>query len=294
MRSGGAAPVGADRANMCIDGFMASTPIQDAPASGTSDRDDKKSRRHTGLLQRLESVGYASVEEMAALFDVTVQTIRRDITELSAEGRVRRYHGGAALGWAIDPVTYRNRRIERVAAKRSIAERVAELIPDGSSIFLDAGTTCEAVATALTVRSNLKVVTYNLHAATLLSDRTDFTIAVPAGFVRNVDASVIGETDSAIAFLQRFRFDWAIISVSGIEEDGRMADDDYAEVALVRAALDRSRNVILAADSTKFGRSGLVELCNIRQISTVVTDAKLNEAFQAMIETSGTQVVIGS
>lgn len=259
----------------------ASRPGAPEPVAG-----DKKSRRQNAVLLLLEQVGYASVEQLADRFGITTQTVRRDIAELSAAGKVRRYHGGAAISMAaIDAVTYRQRRVERVEAKRRIAARVAELIPDGASVFLDTGTTCETVAEALVARSNLKVVTYSLRAATLLADRTDFTIAVPGGFVRNVDGSVFGE--GAVDFIRRFRFDVAIIAVSGVEADGRLSDDDHNEVAVVRAAMKLARSIILTADSSKFDRTALVELGNVADVSAFVTDAEPGAALQALIAESG-------
>lgn len=231
----------------------------------------KKARRQQALLELLEAAGYVSVEEIAERFQVTTQTARRDIADLSATGRVRRHHGGVALAPAIDVVTYRQRRIDRIEAKRQIAQRVAAIVPDGAAIYLDCGTTCEAIAEALTQRSGLKVVTCNLRAASLLGDQTDFTIAVPGGFVRNADGSVFGE--DAAEFIRRFRFDMAIISVSGVELDGRLADDDYQEVALARVAIGISHEVLLAVDAYKFGRSGLVELGTLEEVSVLITDA---------------------
>jgi len=230
----------------------------------------KKGRRQQALLELLETTGYVSVEQIAERFQITTQTARRDIADLSALGRVTRHHGGVALAMGIDVVTYRQRRIERVDAKRRIAQEVVALVPDGASVYLDCGTTCEAIADALVQRSALKVVTCNLRAASLLGERTDFTIAVPGGFVRNADGSVFGE--GAADFLRSFRFDLAIISVSGIEMDGRMADDDHQEVALARTAIALSRTVLLAVDSFKFGRSGLVELGNLRDVSLLVSE----------------------
>lgn len=230
----------------------------------------KKARRQQALLQLLEAAGYVSVEEISERFQVTTQTARRDIADLTVTGRVRRHHGGVALAPAIDVVTYRQRRIDRIEAKRRIAQRVASVVPDGAAIYLDCGTTCEAIAEALTQRSGLKVVTCNLRAATLLGDQTDFTIAVPGGFVRNADGSVFGE--DAAEFIKRFRFDMAIISVSGVELDGRLADDDYREVALARAAIGISQKVLLAVDAYKFGRSGLVELGSLESVCMLITD----------------------
>lgn len=252
---------------------------------------DKKSRRQHELVLLLERVGYASVEQLAERFAITTQTVRRDIAELSAVGKLRRYHGGAAISAAaLDPMIYRQRRVERVEAKRRIAARVAELVRDGASVFLDTGTTCEAVAEALTARAELKVVTYSLRAATLLADRTDFTIAVPAGFVRNVDGSVFGEGTSD--FIRRFRFDVAIIAVSGIEADGRMADDDHNEVSIVRTAMKLARSIILAADSSKFDRAALVELSNVVDVSDLVTDAAPGQELRSLLDSAGVKLHI--
>ena len=223
-------------------------------------------------------------------FAVTPQTVRRDILDLHEQGKARRYHGGVALASPIDTSTYRQRRTDNIEIKRRIGGRVAELVPDGASIFLDAGSTCVAAAEALTARSGLKVVTYNLRAAMILMEQTDFTIAIPGGFVRNVDGSVVGE--AVPDFVRRFRFDVAVIAVSGIEEDGSMGDDDQHEVAVVQAAIGRARSVLLATGSDKFYRTALVSLGSIRNVSDVVTDAAPNGSLGRIIASSGVRLHI--
>jgi DeoR family glycerol-3-phosphate regulon repressor len=250
----------------------------------------KKALRQQALLRILEKTGYASVEELTTMFAVTPQTIRRDILELDAQGRARRYHGGVALASPIDTGTYRQRRTGNIDIKRRISRRVVELVPDGASVFLDAGSTCVAVAEALASRSGLKVVTYNLRAAMILMDQSDFTIAIPGGFVRNVDGSVIG--DGLADFVRRFRFDTAIIAVSGIEADGSMGDDDQHEVAVVRAAIGQAQSVLLATGSDKFYRTALVSLGSIREVSDVVTDLAPNGSLGRIIATSGVRLHI--
>lgn len=244
----------------------------------------KKTLRQQQLLSLLEKSGYASVEELTTRFAVTSQTIRRDIGDLAAGGRVRRYHGGVALASPIDAQTYRQRRVEQASVKRRIARRVAELVPDGASVFLDAGSTCEAVAEALCERRGLKLVTYSLRAAVTLTDRTDFTIAVPGGFVKNVAGSVMAE--DVADFIRRFRFDVAIIAVSGIDEDGGMGDDDQTEVSIVRAATGQARSTLLASDSSKFYRTALVHLGSVTEVSDLVTDAAPQGALQQILAAS--------
>lgn len=250
----------------------------------------KRAIRQRALLTLLEKAGYASVEELTAALSVTPQTIRRDIADLSDGGKVRRYHGGASLASPIDPGTYRKRRVDKVDVKRRIARRAAELVPNGATLFLDAGSTCEAVAEALAERKGLKVVTYSLRAAMILMDRTDFTIAVPGGFVRHVDGSVIG--DAIVEFVRRFRFDVAIIAVSGIEEDGSIGDDDQNEVDIVRSAIGQARSVMLVADSSKFHRAALVSLGSITEVFDFVTDLSPDGSLERLIGASGVRLHI--
>ncbi|PKR89774.1 glycerol-3-phosphate transcriptional regulator protein [Pleomorphomonas diazotrophica] len=245
---------------------------------------DKKTRRQRSLMQHLEQFHYISLEEIATRFSVTTQTARRDIQELEMAGKVRRLHGGATAAHPIDPGVLRARRVENAEAKQRIGAAVAARISNGSAIFIDTGTTCEAVALALLGHKDLRVVTYSLRVATALSEGTDFTVAVPGGFVRRVDSGVFRQDTPE--FIGRFKFDTAIISVSGIDSAGDIGDDDHAEVAAVQAAMKQAETIILAVDGSKFGRRALVKLASLRDVHELVTDAppradlmhKLNEA----------------
>lgn len=250
----------------------------------------KKTARQRRIIEIVGRRGFATVEELAGALDVTTQTIRRDLVDLSELGQVRRYHGGAGLSGEIDTANYRRRKVERADAKRRMGERIAQLVPDGASLFLDGGTTVEAVAEALTARRGLKVVTYNLRVANYLSEHTDFVISLPGGVVRNADGSIFGE--GAAAFMRRFRVDTAIIGISGIDDSGMMTDDDFEEVSLVRVAMAQARSVILATDSTKFGKQALVCLGPVSEIHTLVTDAAPGPELQAILAAANVAVHI--
>ncbi|GLK73502.1 DeoR/GlpR transcriptional regulator [Ancylobacter dichloromethanicus] len=249
------------------------------------DDEGKKARRRAFLMQYLEQNRYISVEEIASRFSVTTQTARRDIVALELEGKVRRLHGGAVASTPIDPTIYRQRRIANASAKEAIGGAIARLVPDNASVFIDTGTTCEAVARALIDHKGLRVVTYSLRVAATLSECTDFTIAVPGGFVRQVDGGVFSQ--SSAEFIQAFKFDFVIISVSGIDEDGDIGDDDYAEVTAVRAAMLQAGQVILALDSSKFGRRGLVRLGSLSDVDLLVTETAPTGDLAAVAEKSG-------
>ena len=156
------------------------------------------------------------------------------------------------------------------AQKQRIGELVAGLIPDGASIFIDSGTTCEAIARALSRRNHLRVLTYSLRVATILNENTNFTLAVPGGFVRPIHGGIFQEETPD--FIRNFKFDSAIISVSGIDNDGDLCDDDRAESVVATAAMAQSDQKVLAVDGSKFGKRAMVRLGSITNMNTLVTD----------------------
>lgn len=247
------------------------------------DSEDKKSQRQRLLMEQLEAQRYISLDEVASRFSVTQQTARRDIVELERHGKLRRLHGGAMISNSVEPSELRSRRIRNAQAKERIGACVADLVADGASIFLDTGTTCEAVSRALVRRRNLRVVSYSLRIAAYLSEVTDFTIAVPGGFVRQGDGGVFQEQSQS--FITGFKFDLAILSVSGVDDEGDLGDDDQAEVETVRSAMRRSQKVLLAVDSSKFGHRGLVRLGSLSDVDFLVSDAPPSTSIAAAVET---------
>ncbi len=252
---------------------------------------DRKGNRQQLLMEQLAAQRYISIEEIARRFSVTTQTARRDIMELERQGKVRRLHGGAMLANSVEPGELRRRRVTNSLAKDRIGARVADLVEDGASVFLDTGTTCEAVARALVSRENLRVVSYSLRIAAFLREVTDFTIAIPGGFVRQVDGGVFQE--QARSFISGFKFDLAILSVSGIDDEGDLGDDDEAEVESVRTAMQHSSRVLLAVDGSKFGHRGLVRLGRISDVDMIVTDRPPPPGIAALVEQAGVDLHLG-
>lgn len=250
----------------------------------------KKEIRQQALLQWIENSHYVSLEEIAERFHVTTQTARRDIADLEHRGKVRKLHGGVSQLTPLDPVTYRQRRHDRADEKVRIAEAVVALIPDGATVFLDTGTTCEAIANALVSREQLHLVTYSLRSAAIISEKTDFTLAVPGGFVRPIDGGMFQEDTPE--FIRRFKFDYAIISVSGIDDDGDLCDDDHTEVAVVSAALGQAAHKLLAVDSSKFGKRAMVKLGSVRDVTALVTNEMPAPILARILEEANIPVIL--
>ncbi len=249
----------------------------------------KKESRQGAILRLMEQNFYVSIDEIAGRFSVTTQTARRDILALEEAGKVRRLHGGAVIVSPLETTVYRQRRVDNAVQKERIGELVADLVPDGASIFIDSGTTCEAIARALTGRSHLRVVTYSLRVATILSENSNFTLAVPGGFVRPVHGGIFQEDTPD--FIRRFKFDSAIICVSGIDSDGDICDDDHAESVIATSAMAQAERTILAVDSSKFGRRAMVRLGTIADVHTLVTDARPDGEILRLLEESGVEIV---
>ena len=137
--------------------------------------------RQQSILERAREQGYVSIDELAQAFAVTPQTIRRDINQLADQGLLRRTHGGAAsVGSSIQNTAYAMRAGLMRDEKQRIAEAIAAQIPDHASLFINIGTTTEAIARALLNHSGLKVITNNLHVAALLSAKADSKCCWPA------------------------------------------------------------------------------------------------------------------
>ncbi|SEV86406.1 glycerol-3-phosphate regulon repressor [[Haemophilus] ducreyi] len=232
----------------------------------------KQSIRHNKIIELVNQLGYVSTEELVAQLAVSSQTIRRDLNELAEKNLLRRHHGGAGMPSNNENSDYSERKKFFSAQKNIIAQQVAKMIPNGSSLFLDIGTTSEAVAYALLSHQHLRIVTNNLNAAHILMQKDDFQITIAGGDLR-ADGGIIGE--ATVNFISEFRLDFGILGISAIDEDGSMLDYDYHEVRVKRALMQSSRQVILVTDHSKFNRRAIVRLGNISEVNYLFTDLPL-------------------
>lgn len=247
--------------------------------------------RHEKILELVRSSGFMSIDELSRLLEVTPQTIRRDINTLCEENLLRRYHGGAGLGSSVENEEYAARKVKNQVEKERIAIELAQHIPNHASLFMNIGTTVEAVAKALLLNhKGLKIITNNLNVAAILSPRQDFEVIIAGGVVRPRDGGIIGE--ATIDFIRQFKVDFAVIGISGIEEDGTLLDFDYREVKAAQAIIEQSRQVYLSVDSSKFGRNAMVRLGHVSQLAALFTDAPPPAAVIEQLNLAGVALYI--
>jgi DeoR family glycerol-3-phosphate regulon repressor len=233
--------------------------------------------------------GRVNVEELAARFEVTPQTIRKDLKELCDQRLLSRVHGGAIIASGVENVGYEARRLIAQTEKRAIGAAAAALIPNNSSLFINIGTTTEEVARALLDHEGLLVITNNLNVATILYRHPRIDVIIAGGPVRRSDGGIIG--GAAVDFIGQFKVDHAVIGASAIDESGALLDFDYREVRVSQAIIANARHVVLVSDSLKFERTAPVRIGHLSQIDAFVTDRLTLPPLAELCRSHGVNVV---
>ncbi|MFT4192601.1 MAG: DeoR/GlpR family DNA-binding transcription regulator [Comamonas sp.] len=247
--------------------------------------------RQLAMLQAVREHGSLKTESLAEQFATTLQTVRRDIQRLSEAGALERFHGGVrAIDSSTRNTAHAERQRSRAQAKQRIARAVAAAIPHGASLFMNIGTTVEAIATELLHHQGLRVVTNNLHVASTLAGNPNCEVVIAGGSVRHEDLGVVGE--AALSFIHQFKVDIGLIGISGIDADGTLRDFDMREVMVARAIVERSRQVWLAADHSKFGRAAMIEMAPLHRVHTVFTDQPPEPAFERLLRDIDVRCVV--
>ncbi|MCK0170787.1 DeoR/GlpR family DNA-binding transcription regulator [Aliiroseovarius sp. S1123] len=244
--------------------------------------------RKSEILNIARREGKVTVDRLVELLGVTPQTIRRDLTELSDEGALDRVHGGAVLPSSTANIGYDARRQLNQSAKVDIARACARQIPNDCCIFLNIGTTTEAVAQELLHHKGLLVVTNNINIAVILSANPDVQVIVSGGSLRRSDGGLVGEL--ATDLIRRFRFDISVIGCSALNNAGDMLDFDLHEVSVSHAIMAQSDKVWLAADHSKFERKAPIRIGSMADVDVIFTDQTLPKDCAALCDSSGTKV----
>lgn len=249
-----------------------------------------QSFRLNEILELARREGRVTVEGLAGHFAVTQQTIRRDLAELADAGRLERVHGGAVLPSGTSNIGYEARRSLHEREKARIAAECAAHIHEDMSVFINIGTSTEAVARQLVHHRNLLVVTNNINVANILAVNADCQVIVTGGTLRRSDGGLVG--DLATQTILQFKFDLAVVGCSALDRDGDMLDFDIQEVNVSKSIIRQARKTFLVADHSKFRRSAPVRIASLSGIDTFFTDRPVPESLRAKCDEWGTNIVI--
>ncbi|MCV7194417.1 DeoR/GlpR family DNA-binding transcription regulator [Mycolicibacterium brumae] len=249
--------------------------------------------RQQAIATRVLSRGRASVTELAEVYAVTTETVRRDLAVLDRAGVLRRVHGGAVPAGALRLVEpgVAERESTRTEAKSAIGAAAADFFPpEGGTVLLDAGTTTAQVAAHLPAGRRLSVVTNSIPIAARLNGSPELTVHLLGGRVRALTQAAVG--DAALRMLDNLRVDVAFMGANGITLDHGLSTPDADEAAVKRAMVHAANYVVAVADSSKLGQESFVGFAPVAEIDTLITDPGISDAQTRALTAAGVEVVL--
>jgi DeoR family transcriptional regulator, aga operon transcriptional repressor len=247
--------------------------------------------RHNFILQELERQGAVSVTALSEAMGVTAVTVRKDLKILEEKGALLRSHGGARR-----PTTYVNDRpIDekmqvRVREKQQIAKAATALLQPAEAIIIGSGTSVRAFAKAIPLGFPLTVLTSAMNVTLSLIDHPQLEIVQLGGVVRKSSRSVVGHYSEAM--LADFACSKLFLSVDGLSPDFGLTTSNMMEAHLNAQMVKAVPQVILLADSSKFGKKGFGRICGLEEVHTIITDDGLSNSYRQQIEELGIKLVV--
>jgi DeoR family transcriptional regulator, fructose operon transcriptional repressor len=245
--------------------------------------------RRGQLLELVRVRGFASLPELAGQLAVSESTVRRDLEYLEEQGVARRTHGGVFYtGQSPEFPHFKDRQVAQWDKKRAIAQVAASLVEDGDTLLLDGGSTTYEVAQLLAGRP-LQVVTNSMPVANLFASRTDSDLVLIGGNVLKRSGITIGPY--ANAMLREINVRRAVISVAAVNDRG-FFNSNILQVETQRSMIAAADEVLVVADSTKFGHSSLAHLCPLAEIDRLIVDNEISEDWRSRIVAAGVALTI--
>ncbi len=247
--------------------------------------------RRRDIVSRLQAAGKVSVDDLAAVYSVSLPTIRTDLARLETLGLLRRTHGGAipASPTLFEP-PYSQREVMRHAEKRAIAIAAAEMVKDGDTIILDAGTTIYELALALRDRRSLTVVTNSIVNAQLLDDSPDNKVVLIGGDLQAHRRATLGPL--AVRFLEAFHVDKAFLAFNGVDPEAGFTVVDFTAAEIKRQMMARSAESIVLCDSSKLGVTAFAHVAPISAASILITDSAIAPQMRSDLAACGVTIQV--
>mgnify|MGYP002079204837 FL=1 len=250
----------------------------------------KHSKRHGAILRLLQEEGTITIARLADRLGVSLETVRRDVKPLTRHGAIIKMHGAIGLPSLAGEAPFERRMRDNADAKRQIARHLASTIRDGDSVMLDTGTTTSYLARELLGHRRLTVVTNSSDIARTLATVNGNKVYMAGGELRSDSGAAFGV--SAIEFVSRFSVTHAVISVGAVDADNGIMDYDLEEAEFARMVLSRGARAVAVTDHSKFGRHGLVRVCDFSGLGELVTDRAPPAEIANRLEEAGVTLTV--
>lgn len=239
---------------------------------------------------KLQAERRVVVSELSQLYDVSEETIRRDLEKLVNEGVAIKSYGGAVINENANlEVPFNIRKNYNVIGKQKIAEQIANLVKDGESLMLDASSTAVYIAKALKDKKNLTVITNSIEIVVELMDMPEWKVLSTGGLSREGSFALVGpQTDK---MLKSYHVDKTIISCKGFDLNSGMTDSDELHANNKITMLESAGMKILAVDKTKFDKTAFTAIGALEDITTVVTDEEPETRWLQAFEEAGIECI---
>ncbi len=234
--------------------------------------------------------GAATMEELRTTFDISMNTVRRDVAELLERGTVTKVYGGVRARPTEQALTpYEVRRRGSEGAKAAIGRAAAELVHDGDIIFIDSGTTTLQMIDHLADKRELTIITNNIEAIVRALPHENITIIALPGQVRRKTHSLTG--DDAVRYLRRFNVRTAFIAATGVSSHG-VTNSSTMEIQIKKCAVAGAEKTVLLIAEAKFGVTGLMTFAQLSDFDALVTDAQPDAGVRRQLEESGVELIV--
>jgi DeoR/GlpR family transcriptional regulator of sugar metabolism len=248
-------------------------------------------QRRQLILDMLGHRQQLGVDELARELNASRETIRRDLAVLDAGHRLRRVHGGAVPVKMGDEDAIQRRRNQHRAEKQRIAARAAELLEPGDSLFVDAGTTTEALGRALGEKRSLTVITNSVEVATRIwSARGENHVHLLGGRYNGEVSETHGP--ETVRQVSQFYADHAVLTIGTVDAVAGFMDFSVDEAAVATAMIDHARSLTVLADHSKLGRTALVQVCGLGRAARLVTGAHPPKDLARALSAAGVEVMV--
>ncbi|QRV25632.1 DeoR/GlpR family DNA-binding transcription regulator [Marinomonas foliarum] len=243
---------------------------------------EQLNKRQKEALSVIEESGFVTIEALASMFEVSQQTVRRDIILMDNLHLVERFHGGAGTLSSSKRSGYIQKQIVNTSGKIAIGHTLSLVIPLKADIYLDFGTTVETASLIAVKGKTLNIHTSSCATAMSFQKSGNENIYVIGGKISGKDGSLTGSQTTEQ--LDKMRFDYALIGCSAIETDGSILDFDANKIAMKKLAMKRAKRKILLVDSTKFGKTSRECFAQISDFDLIIIDQQPHHSFNPALE----------
>lgn len=247
-------------------------------------------KREIEIMNYLRRHGVGQISDLSSLLNVSRNTVRRDLRSLHEQGSLQLTRGGAVLP---DDSQFgqplREREITLKEEKRCIGARAAELIPDGASVVLDAGTTTEQIAEAIKERSGITVITNAMNILITLAENSDIVSVGTGGVLNTITRCFTGF--HAEQFLSQFHVDVAFVSGGGVTAEG-ITNTNTLEVQIKKTMISIANSVYAVVTHDKIGRRSLAPFAELERFAGIITDRKADQEELAVLADRGVQIIV--